>query len=123
MTVYEMLTEVICSKEFSGLVASIEVMNVGHMLQPGVPIIREIRKLFATVTTGIGSLRGKRIESTLIARHGPTGPGVRAQMKRVLMPLSFIFVLESSATECTLVLFLQHMFPEINRWVNKQNAR
>jgi hypothetical protein len=55
------------------------------------------------------------MKSSLIARDGPTGPGVTAQMKRVLMSLSFIFVFESIVTEFTLVQFLQHVSPEIDR--------
>jgi hypothetical protein len=41
-------------------------------------------------------------------------------MKRVLMPLGFIFVFESIVTECTLVLFLHYVHPEIDRWVSRR---
>lgn len=42
MTVLKMLTEVICPKEFFGLVAFAELVNVGQMLDPNIPIAREI---------------------------------------------------------------------------------
>ena len=49
--------------------------------------------------------------------------GAIAQTKSFLMSLSFNFVFKSSRTESTLVLFLHHVHPEIERWVSRQNAR
>jgi hypothetical protein len=55
------------------------------------------------------------MESSLIVRDGLIGPGVIAQMKRILMSLGFTFFVKSIFTECTLVLFLQRVSPEIDR--------
>jgi hypothetical protein len=51
--VFEMLAEMICSKELFGLVAFAEFMDVGQMLDSIIPATGQIRKLFATVAAGI----------------------------------------------------------------------
>jgi hypothetical protein len=53
VTVFEMLAEMICSKELFGLVAFAEFMDVGQMLDSIIPVTGRIRKLFATVAAGI----------------------------------------------------------------------
>jgi hypothetical protein len=41
MTMFKMLMEVICIKEFSSLITFTEFIGVSQMLNPGVLIIRE----------------------------------------------------------------------------------
>jgi hypothetical protein len=48
-----MLAETICLKEFFGLVTFTEFVDIDQMHNPGFPITRGIRNLFATIAAGI----------------------------------------------------------------------
>lgn len=51
------------------------------------------------------------MEGGFISRDGGTRPGVATEMKRILVPLSFVFVFEAIMTVSTLVLLFHHVHP------------
>jgi hypothetical protein len=50
---FEMLAEMIYSKELFSLVVFPELIDFGQMLNSSILVIRQIQKLFATVAIGI----------------------------------------------------------------------
>lgn len=55
------------------------------------------------------------MKSGFVARDGGTIPGMSTKMKRVLVPFSLIFVLESILTKPTCILLFRHMDP-VPKW-------
>ena len=55
MAMLEMLSEVIGSKEFLGLVALTEFVYVGKVVYPAIPVgLRLVWELFTTIAAGVG---------------------------------------------------------------------
>lgn len=76
MTVFEVLPEVVSSKEFLCLVTLAKLVDVVQVLGSHVPL-RRVAKLFAAVATGVCTVRrGRSMESRFDARQSSTGPRV-----------------------------------------------
>lgn len=116
MTVLQMLAKVVGTKEFLGLVAFTELVHTVEMRTAGYPIRSWlVGKLCATIAASIecgkrgGRRRGMRLGRTIFGRWYSSGrieraittavksgarPGVFPEVKRILVTLGFVFVLE-----------------------------
>ncbi len=120
MAVFEMLSEVIRSVEFLGLVALPEFMDVDEVISPDIPVgLRKVGKVFAAVAAGVelrsprSSRAGPRrgVEGCLVVGYRCARPGMTAQMERVLMAFGFVFILEAVIAILARILFLHLMSP------------
>ena len=120
MAVFEMLSEMIGSVEFFGLVALAKLVHVGEVVDASVPIrLWAVRKFLSTEAAGVcqravGSLRrrvGGRVECGFVTRNGGARPRVPSKMQRVLVSLGFILVFEAIVAVLTGVLLLHLMRP------------
>ena len=114
---FQMLTEMVGTKEFLRLVAFTKLVYTVEVRTPCFPIWGWlVGKLCTTVTACIercergGGGRGLRLGRAIVGRwyvvgsveraiktvvQDGTGPGVFPQMKRILMTLGLVFVLEA----------------------------
>lgn len=117
MTVFQVLTEMVGTKELLRLVAFTKLVYTVEVRTPCFPVWGWlIGKLCATVTACIerckrgGGGRGLRLRRTVVGRRyvvgsieraiktiikDGTGPGMFPQVKRILMTFGFVFVLEA----------------------------
>lgn len=121
MTVLEMLSKVIRPKELFRVVAFPELMHIHQVLNSDnpvtfcgkmavVPVHRSATtlKLVTAVSTGVHRSVGVRgvVECICILGQSGTRPRMTPKVKRVLVTLCFVFVLESILAVGALVLFL-----------------
>lgn len=123
VAVLEMLSEVVCTEKLLRVVALAEFVQIDQMLDPGLPVALRWhfallpiaknphsvpRELIATVAAGVGVFgRGWRdVKCIYVPRECGAGPGMAAQVERVLVPLCFVFVLEAVLAICAFVLLL-----------------
>ena len=109
---FQMLAEVVGTEEFLGLIAFPEFMNLGKMTAACFPVwLREILEFNSAVPTNLSvgnGVRGSELAVRVVGEDGSgrvkssfvivgqrcTGPGVLAEMKRILMPFGFVLILE-----------------------------
>ena len=112
----QMLAEMVCTEELFGLVAFAELVHTVEMRTPCFPVgSRLVGELCATIAASIeccergGRRRGLRLGRTVVGGWYVGGrveravetaverrarPGVFPEMKRILVTLGFIFILE-----------------------------
>ena len=133
MTVLQVLSEVIGSKELFRLIALAKFMYILKMLSAFIPIRSWIvGKLLATIAASIkgceriqGGLSmglarasicrwngGGGVKSgVVVALESGARPGMTTEVEGVLVTLSLVLILEAITTERTLVLFFRFVIP------------
>lgn len=104
MAVLEMLSEMIRAVKLLRLVAFTELVHVVEVLGADVPLWR-VWKLETAVAAGVGTIGGA-VEGGFDTGERSAGPGVFAEMERVLVAFGFVFVLEAVRAVAAHVLFL-----------------
>lgn len=110
MAVLEMLSEVICSVEPFALVALSKLVYMANVISSRRPISR-VGEFVATEPANISaaSVGSTRVKRAFDACQCGARPRVAPQMKRVLMPFSFVLVLEPIRTVRATVLLFHEM--------------
>lgn len=111
MTVFQVLAEMICTVELFGLIALAELVDLGQMLGPGVPVCG-VGKFLTTVAANVRHrMPAGGVESCWHAAglEGRAGPRMSTEMQRVLVPLCLVLVLEAIGAVLALVLFFHRM--------------
>lgn len=107
VAVFQVLAEVVCAEELLRLVALAELVDVVEVLGASLPA-RGIGEFFATIAADIRATTGHGlVEGGLRACEGGARPGMVTQMKRVLVTLSFVLVLEPVRAVSAAILFLR----------------
>lgn len=121
MAVLKMLSKVIRPEEFFRMVALSEFMDIHQVLDPNIPVtFRDTQvvvnvhrssaalKFVTAVSTDVQhSRRAWRVVKCIgIVGESGTRPRVTPEMKRILVALCFVFVLESVLAIGALILFL-----------------
>jgi hypothetical protein len=119
-----MLPEVVCAEELLGMVTFTKFVDVYQMLYPNIPVnfscdlaIDTIwsystpQELIATVTTGVclSWASGRAVKCGITTRKCGARPRMATKMKRILMPLSLILVLEAVLAVLAFVLLFHLM--------------
>lgn len=90
MTVFQMLAEVVGAVKFLRLVAFLELVDIGQMLDTTIPVwLRKIGKFFTTIATSVGGRtvgalrrgRGRRMKSRIVVGESSAGPGMAPQVE------------------------------------------
>jgi len=107
MTVFQVLSEVVCTEKLLGLVTFSKLMHVVQMFRACFPV-GGVAEFFSTVAAYVSCsrLRWRRVESSVDPSKGSTRPRMSAEMQRILMTFGLVLVLKTVWTVLTNVLLL-----------------
>jgi hypothetical protein len=118
MTMLQVLAEMVGSEELLGLVALAKLVNGVDVFCARVPF-RRVGELCSTVAARVSAvLRRRLVVDCLDAEQGGTGPGVTAEVQRVLVSFGLVLVLEPVRTVEARVLLLSLVVPADGRLVS-----